>query len=97
MRRRTHMFVTERELRRVLREKGSLLVAFHCGAEVRHFDTLWDKPVNLDIRFFTSQDMRELLTDAGFTIVSVMEREPYPDVEVETQRAYILATAPAQR
>lgn len=86
-----------RELRRVLREGGSLLVAIHCGSEVRHFDRLWDEPVNLDFRFFTPQAMRDLLMDAGFTIVSVTEREPYPEVEVETQRAYVLATAPAQR
>lgn len=86
-----------RELRRVLRGGGSLLVAFHSGAEVRHFDTLWDEPVNLDFRFFTPQTMRDVLTDAGFTIVNVTEREPYPGVEVETQRAYILATAPVQR
>jgi SAM-dependent methyltransferase len=89
--------VALRELRRVLRGGGPLLVAFHSGAEVRHFDALWDEPVNLDFRFFTPQAMRSLLTDAGFAIVSVTEREPYPAVEVETQRAYILATAPEQR
>ncbi len=89
--------VALRELRRVLRVGGSLLVAFHCGAEVRHFDTLWDEPVNLDFRFFTPLVMRDMLTDAGFTIVGVTEREPHPEVEVETQRAYILATAPVLR
>ncbi|HEX8983372.1 MAG TPA: class I SAM-dependent methyltransferase [Ktedonobacterales bacterium] len=89
--------VALRELRRVLREGGSLLVTIHCGSEVRHFDTLWDEPVNLDFRFFTPQAMRDLLMDAGFTIVSVTEREPYPEVEVETQRAYLLATVPTQR
>lgn len=85
------------ELRRVLRGGASLLVAIHCGSEVRHFDTLWGEPVHLDFRFFTPQAMCDLLTDAGFAIVNVTEREPYPEVEVETQRAYILATSPVQR
>lgn len=89
--------VALRELRRVMREGASLLVAIHCGDEARHFDTLWDEPVNLDFRFFTPQIMCDLLTDAGFIIDSVTEREPYPAVEVETQRAYILAALPVQR
>lgn len=88
--------VALRELRRVLRGGGSLLVAIHCGDEVRHFDTLWDEPVNLDFRFFSPQAMCDLLTKAGFTIVNVTEREPYPAVEVETQRAYILASPPLE-
>ncbi len=85
------------ELRRVLRPDGALLIGFHCGEEVRHVDEWWDEAVNLDFHFFTIQAMRDWLTEAGFAIEAVTERAPYPEVEAQTQRAYILASAPAER
>lgn len=84
------------ELRRVLRPGGALLVGFHIGDETRHLDEWWDEPVNLDFHFFAVQAMRDWLTTAGFTIAQVTEREPYPDIEVQTRRAYILAHAPVR-
>ena len=35
--------------------------------------------------------IREKLSAAGFTVEEVIEREPYPDVEHQSRRAYIFA------
>jgi ubiquinone/menaquinone biosynthesis C-methylase UbiE len=80
-----------REIRRALRPSGELLVGFHRGNETRHIADWFDEHVNLDFRFFTTQEMSGWLIQAGFTIVAITERAPYPDVEVQTERAYIRA------
>jgi len=85
------MPATALELRRVLRPDGELLVGFHRGQEVRHPDEMLGVPVNLDFWFFTTQQMADWLTQAGFTILAVTEREPYPEIEAQTQRTYIRA------
>ena len=82
-----------RELRRVLRPGGLLLVAFHVGEETRHFDELWGVAIDLDFRFFTAREMEGWLPEAGFEVESLDEREPYPDVEAQTRRCYIVARA----
>jgi SAM-dependent methyltransferase len=79
------------ELHRVLRPGGPLLIAFHVGSEVRHFDTLWDQAVDLDFRFFEVAEMTSHLVETGFVVESVVERAPYAEVEVQTQRCYIVA------
>ena len=80
-----------RELYRVLTPGGTLLVTFHIGSEVRHFDEWWGQEVNLDFQFFEREEMKTWLTDAGFGLEEVIERDSYPEVEVATRRAYIFA------
>lgn len=80
-----------REFQRVLAPGGWLLVAFHKGSEIRHFDALWDIPVNLDFIFFEKAEMEGFLREAGFEIVESHERPPYPTVEAATERVYLLA------
>lgn len=79
-----------RELRRVLRPDGSLLLTFHIGDEIRHLDTWFNQPVNLDFAFFETQEMKDYLLTAGFTLGEIIERDPYPQ-EVQTRRAYLFA------
>lgn len=85
------------EFRRALRPGGALLVSFHIGAETRHVEEMLGEAVNLDFRFFTPNAMRQWLTGAGFRVAQVIEREPYPEIEVQTRRAYILASAPTSK
>jgi SAM-dependent methyltransferase len=86
-----------REIRRVLRPGGSLLLAFHVGQEVRHLDEWWGRAVSLDFHFFEVEFMLKALDSAGLGQTEVFERGPYESVEVATQRAYIFATRDDER
>jgi SAM-dependent methyltransferase len=82
------------EIHRVLRPGGLLLAGFHRGEEVRHLDEWWGHPVALDFRFHEPAEITGVLTDAGFEVERIVERDPYPGVEVETKRFYVLALRP---
>jgi SAM-dependent methyltransferase len=81
---------TARELARVVAVGGPVLVSFHTGREVRHFDTWWGEDVDLDFRFLERAPVEGLLAGAGFAVEAVLERTSYPE-EVETRRTYVLA------
>jgi SAM-dependent methyltransferase len=80
-----------REMWRCLRPQGLLLLTFHLGQQVIQFDELWEQPVALDFIFFETAEMTGYLTAANFELEEVIERDPYPEVEVQTRRAYIFA------
>jgi SAM-dependent methyltransferase len=79
-----------KEFRRVLQPDGWLLLTFHIGDEVRHFDEFFDKPVSLDFTFFQLAEMRGYFEAAGLTLKQVTERAPYNE-EHQSQRGYLLA------
>ncbi len=81
-----------KEFRRVLQPTGWLLLTFHIGDEVRHFDEFFDKPVSLDFTFFQMAEMRGYLDAAGFNLKMITERAPYEE-EHQSQRGYLLAQA----
>ena len=85
-----------REFRRVLQPGGLLLLAFHIGDEALHLDDWWEQKVNIDFFFFQPEQMARNLQAAGFEIEEIIEREPYPDVEHQSRRAYIFARRPAK-
>ncbi|MFI9503095.1 class I SAM-dependent DNA methyltransferase [Nocardia sp. NPDC052566] len=82
------------EFYRTLHPGAPLLLSFHMGDEIRHFDDLWGHPVDLDFRFYERPMIESLLQKAGFTISATVERQAYP-AEVPTTRAYLLAHRPA--
>jgi hypothetical protein len=49
------------------------------------------EPVDLDFRFLQPGTLRRVLADAGLVVEAILEREPIPDVEAQTRRAYLLA------
>jgi SAM-dependent methyltransferase len=97
-----HLPVEERpralaEFYRALRPGGLLLLAFHIGDEQRHLDEWWGQEVSLDIWFLQPREIESLLIEAGFTVEMSLVRQPYaPDVEHQSQRAYIFARKPAE-
>jgi len=80
-----------REMKRVLKPGGVLLVTFHIGAEIKHIEEWWEKPVSLDFAYYKPDEMENWLKDAGFVLEETLIREPNPEVEVATQRAYLFA------
>jgi SAM-dependent methyltransferase len=89
---RDRVVTTLREFRRVLRPNGLLLVAFHIGAEVIHLDEWWGHRVSVDFVFFRSDEIAAYLTEAGFEVERMTERDPYPpEVEHQSRRGYVLA------
>jgi SAM-dependent methyltransferase len=82
------------ELKRVLRPAGALLLTFHIGQEIIHRDEWWGKEVSLDFIFFETEEMKGFLQAAGFELQEVIERDPYPEVEYPSRRAYIFARKP---
>jgi ubiquinone/menaquinone biosynthesis C-methylase UbiE len=83
------------EMARVLQPGGLLMLAFHAGDEILHEDELWGQSISMDFLFFQPLEIRRLLELAGFAIEDVVEREPYPEVEYQSRRAYIFARKPA--
>jgi SAM-dependent methyltransferase len=82
------------EMKRVLKPGGVLLLTFHIGDEIRHFDEWWEKPVNLDFAFYQPHEMEDWLKEAGYQLEETLVRDPNPDVEVATRRAYVFAKKP---
>jgi SAM-dependent methyltransferase len=83
-----------RELHRALAPGGLLLVAFHVGDDVVHRDLLWGQPVCLDFAFLQPRDVTQQTTAAGFEVLEVSERAPYPEVEHPSRRCYMLSRKP---
>jgi ubiquinone/menaquinone biosynthesis C-methylase UbiE len=86
--------VVFREIQRVLQPGGLLLLAFHTGNEALHEDELWGQKISMDFLLLQPSEIKVDLEVAGFTIEEVVEREPYPDVEYPSRRAYIFARKP---
>ncbi len=80
-----------KELNRVLHSKGTLLLSFHIGKETVHLEDWWEKKVSLDFHFFETKTIKKHLEKAGFVIEEVIERDPYPEIEYQSRRAFIFA------
>lgn len=82
---------TFQEWWRVLRPAGLVMVAFHIGDTIAHFDEWWQQPVDLDFHFLPVERVTAALAQAQFTIEATTQRAPYPGVEHPSQRGYVLA------
>jgi ubiquinone/menaquinone biosynthesis C-methylase UbiE len=92
----TSLPVVFREMARVLKSGGLLLLAFHIGDEVLQPTDLWEQPIAMSFFFFQPSAIRLQLETCGFKIEEIFERGPYaPEVEHQSRRAYILARKPA--
>jgi SAM-dependent methyltransferase len=82
------------EIRRVLYAGGILLLTHHIGSDIVHRDEFLGKQVSIDFIFFETEEMKNYLLQAGFKLEEVIERDPYPEVEYQSRRAYIFARKP---
>ena len=82
------------EMKRVLKPGGVLLITFHIGQEIKHVEEWWEKPVNLDFAFYQPAEMENWLKEADYELEETLAREPNPEVEVATRRAYVFARKP---
>ena len=84
-----------REMERVLRPGGLLLLAFHSGDQVFRENELWGRAIAMDFFLFEPPEIRRFLEAAGLDIEDIIERGPYaPEVEYQSRRAYVLARKP---
>ena len=81
------------EWRRVTKPGGLLLLAVHLGENALHLDEWWGQRVSVDFAFFRTQELVGYLEAAGWHTEETIERDPYPGVETQTRRVYILANA----
>ena len=91
---REHVVAALSEMRRVLKRKGSLLLAFHLGEDVIHMTDFHDHPVDFEATLFRIEEMTGYAKTAGLNLQQAMERDPYPEIEHQSRRGYILATKP---
>jgi SAM-dependent methyltransferase len=84
-----------REMARVLQPAGLLLLAFHIGGTRLPVAELFGRPITMDFYFLDRVTVEAELQAAGFEIVEVLERDPYPPpIEHQSRRAYLLARKP---
>jgi SAM-dependent methyltransferase len=83
-----------REFHRTLVDGGLLLIAVHLGEHgdvTEHSEEMLGVGVDMDFRLFDADWFAQEVVAAGFTLEARLLRAPYPDVEVQTNRAYLLA------
>jgi ubiquinone/menaquinone biosynthesis C-methylase UbiE len=81
-----------KEIRRVLKPGGVLLLTFHIGSEVMRVEEFLEQSVDMFCVFFEPEEMEAYLREAGYDGIESFVRKPYsPEVEYQSRRAYIFA------
>ena len=86
-----------REMARVLRPGGLLLLTFHVGGEVLGVSELWGRPITMKFYTLNRDVVLGELESGGFRIEECLERDPYPPpIEHQSRRAYVFARKPGR-
>jgi ubiquinone/menaquinone biosynthesis C-methylase UbiE len=79
------------EIYRVLQPGGLFLFTYHVGEETLYIDEFLGEKVAIDFMLFSTNFISNCLTEIGFEQIETIEREPYPEIEYQSQRAYVFA------
>jgi SAM-dependent methyltransferase len=79
------------EFRRTLKPGGSALISCHIGTDDVHVDNFQESDVSFDGHFYMREEIRDMLTTAGFTVDEAIERDPYAAGEYPSRRLYVFA------
>ena len=88
--------VAYREMARVIRPGGWLLLAFHTSrlghhsGEIMQANEWWGEKVELDFYYLEPDGVVDGVAAAGFTVMARTDREPWPGGEHESRRTYLL-------
>ncbi|MCX4882775.1 class I SAM-dependent methyltransferase [Streptomyces sp. NBC_00847] len=82
------------EFHRVLSPGGHLLLAFQAGDVPRRHDNPWGHPVSLDFQRRRPEHMADLLTEAGFALLSRTVREADEELAEPVPQACLIARKP---
>jgi len=80
-----------REVFRVLQPAGIFLFTYHIGEDTIRLKEYLGKDVDIDFTLFTTDFISSSLKNCGFKEIDIIEREPYPEVEYPSRRAYVFA------
>ena len=78
-----------RSVKGILKPGGQFLLSFHLGNEVIHMDNFLDSEVNINFRFFEMHQVIKIAKANGFDVIDAIKREPYPEIEYQSKRAYL--------
>jgi SAM-dependent methyltransferase len=84
-----------KEMNRVLKPGGRLLVSFHGGEGTLHRDEWYGLPVSIDVTLMEKDEMAHYLENSGFEVEQILEREPF-EFEYPTPRLYAFARRQAR-
>lgn len=80
------------KLNQLLNDKGKLLVSFHIGNdELNRVNDLWGSGKACDFYFFNPETVSKYLQQCGFKVTGIRLREPNPELEYSSKRAYVFA------
>jgi ubiquinone/menaquinone biosynthesis C-methylase UbiE len=79
------------EIFRVLQPGGIFLLTFHIGTQTIHIEEFLGKKVDVDFMFFSTGFINDCLKRSGFWKIEIIEREPYPEMEHQSRRAYVFS------
>jgi SAM-dependent methyltransferase len=82
------------EMQRVMRPGAPLLLAFHVGEEVVHVGEMFGRRASVDFLFHPVERVESALRGCGLGEVETIVRDPDPQVEHPTRRAYVFARKP---
>jgi SAM-dependent methyltransferase len=79
-----------KEILRVLRPYGCLLLSVHGGEGEIHTDEFLGLPVSMDATLFQPDEVAGYVQQAGFSVGNIATRQPY-DFEFQSTRIYVSA------